>query len=64
MIALKNNISIINIICFSLIIILIGINQYNTMDSSIKIILNIILVILGIYVFIINLKEILTRHIS
>lgn len=64
MIALKNNISIINIICFSLIIILIGINQYNAMDSLIKIILNIILVILGIYVFIINLKEILTRHIS
>lgn len=59
-IALKNNISIINIICFSFIIILFGINEYKAMDSSVKILLN---VILGICVFLINLKEILTRHV-
>ncbi|MDY2632283.1 hypothetical protein [Clostridium sp.] len=60
---MKNNISIINIICFSFIIILFGINEYKAMDSSVKILLNVILVILGICVFLINLKEILTRHV-
>jgi hypothetical protein len=57
----KNYINYINLICISLLIILMIANDTILKDSLSRIIVSILVVILGIFLFIINLREIIKK---